>query len=157
MKIYRKIWEETYGSIPIDEHGRTFEIHHKNGNHNDNNLENLQCVSIDEHLDIHIKQEDWLAVASIARRMQVSPDEQKRLNSLAGKEAYLKKKGWFANDHIETARRGGLANKGLVWYNNGIRSSKFREDPGIGWMLGRTPDHNCGMPHGTRSSFFGKW
>jgi hypothetical protein len=29
MPIYRDIYEQYYGSIPIDSDGRTYEIHHK--------------------------------------------------------------------------------------------------------------------------------
>jgi hypothetical protein len=34
MSNYRKIWENYYGLIPIDEKGRSYEIHHIDGNKN---------------------------------------------------------------------------------------------------------------------------
>lgn len=71
---YRKIWENTYGEIPIDENGFSYEIHHADGNHKNNNIENLQLVTIREHFDIHLQQEDWFAAALIAKRIGFGPD-----------------------------------------------------------------------------------
>jgi len=53
---YRKIWSKIYGEIPKDELGRSYEIHHIDGNRNNNSIENLTCVSIKEHYEIHKKQ-----------------------------------------------------------------------------------------------------
>ncbi len=72
---YRKIWEEANGPIPIDEAGRSFEIHHIDGDRNNNTLINLQCVSIIDHLIIHTKQGDWGAVTAILMRMDCTPDQ----------------------------------------------------------------------------------
>ena len=58
---YRKIYETHYGPIPIDEEGRTFDIHHIDGNHSNNSPQNLKAVTIKEHYDIHYLQEDWSA------------------------------------------------------------------------------------------------
>ena len=46
---YRRIWEENFGPIPKDELGRSYHIHHIDGDHDDNSLDNLQCVSMQEH------------------------------------------------------------------------------------------------------------
>jgi hypothetical protein len=56
MKKYRKIWEDVNGPIPVDGEGRTYHIHHIDGNRNNNSIENLQCVSIEEHYNIHLQQ-----------------------------------------------------------------------------------------------------
>ena len=37
---YRKIWETHNGEIPKDTDGRSFEIHHIDGNRNNNSIEN---------------------------------------------------------------------------------------------------------------------
>lgn len=72
MKInYRKIWEEKYGKIPNDDEGRPYEIHHVDGNKNNNAIENLVCVTIKEHYDIHYKQQDYGACVMIAKRMNL--------------------------------------------------------------------------------------
>lgn len=73
-KIYRKIWIKENGPIPKDELGRTFEIHHIDGNRNNNSISNLQCLSIQEHYDIHYKNGDYGACVMIAKRMNLPPD-----------------------------------------------------------------------------------
>ena len=73
-KDYRKIWSNAYGEIPKDDKGRSYDIHHINGNHNDNRLENLKAVSIQEHYDIHSANGDTFACQKILFRMKVSPE-----------------------------------------------------------------------------------
>jgi hypothetical protein len=75
MAIYRTIWEESFGPIPKDSDGRSYEIHHIDGDHNNNSLDNLKCVSIKEHFEIHLKQEDYNACLLILERMSLSPKE----------------------------------------------------------------------------------
>jgi hypothetical protein len=70
---YRKIWEKHFGPIPKDTKGFSYEIHHKDGNHKNNSLDNLVCVTIEEHLKIHLQQEDWFAAALIAKRIGLGP------------------------------------------------------------------------------------
>lgn len=71
---YRKLWEQYHGPIPKDLDGRTFDIHHIDGNRNNNSIENLIAVSIQEHYDIHESQGDWGACKLIAIRMEMSPE-----------------------------------------------------------------------------------
>jgi hypothetical protein len=77
-KNYRKIYEQYHGPIPIDTSGRTYDIHHIDGNHKNNNPNNLVAVSIQEHHDIHQSQGDWGACSAIIMRMKISPDELSR-------------------------------------------------------------------------------
>jgi hypothetical protein len=67
---YRKIWMDHFGEIPIDSDGRTYDIHHIDGNKNNNQIQNLIAVSIKEHFDIHHKQGDFEACKAISLRMQ---------------------------------------------------------------------------------------
>src|SRR3954471_2822744 len=82
MDVYRKIWSDYYGCIPIDENNRTYEIHHKDGNNQNNDIMNLHCCSIQEHYDIHYIQEDHGACHAIALRMKLSPKEISQLSKL---------------------------------------------------------------------------
>jgi len=75
MRPYRKIWKEKNGPIPVDENGQSYEIHHINGDAQDNDLTNLRCVSIREHFDIHLAQGDNAACAKILLRMATTPEE----------------------------------------------------------------------------------
>jgi hypothetical protein len=71
---YRKIWEKTHGSIPKDINGRSHEIHHIDGNHKNNSIENLKCLTIKEHYDEHYKNRDYGACVMIAKRMGLPHD-----------------------------------------------------------------------------------
>lgn len=75
MTIYRKIYEDNFGPIPIDEYGRTFEIHHIDGNRRNNSIENLACLSIEDHYNLHLIQEDYSACILLLKRMNLTPEE----------------------------------------------------------------------------------
>lgn len=90
MDIHRKIWVKHNGPIPLDEDGRTFEIHHKDGNHSNNHIDNLQCCHIKEHYDIHYAQEDWAACLLISRRMKAE-ELSKSQRSLLSKNNAIKR------------------------------------------------------------------
>ena len=68
---YRDIWKKYNGDIPKDIEGRPYEIHHKDGNRLNNSIENLLCVSIQEHLNIHLSQGDYAAAGLISKRMNL--------------------------------------------------------------------------------------
>ena len=153
---YRKIWEEAFGPIPLDESGRTFEIHHINGDHYDNRLENLLCVSIDEHYEIHLSQGDLQAAAAIAQRMSISPETQAELNRLCGLEAVRQKRGIHAlssEERLANSIKGGEGHRGYKWYNNGATEVQSARSPGPGWALGRTCT-TCGYNPGIKLGTF---
>ncbi len=81
---YRKIYEQYYGPIPEEANGRSYEIHHIDGNHTNNDPSNLQAVTLQEHYDIHYAQKDWSACQIMAVRMKKSPLE---ISELVGKSS----------------------------------------------------------------------
>lgn len=83
---YRKIYEQHYGPIPKDENGRSYEIHHIDGDNTNNDPANLKAVSIQEHYEIHLAQGDWHACLLISARMNQSPEEKSRLAQLAAQQ-----------------------------------------------------------------------
>ena len=86
MKSYRAIYKEHHGPIPKDETGRTFEIHHIDGDRSNNSIENLKCVSIKEHYEIHLLQGDYAAASYIAGRMDIKPEDSFAIRSKASSE-----------------------------------------------------------------------
>jgi len=113
MKInYRKIWENYYGKIPRDKDGRPYEIHHKDGNRNNNDIDNLICIPIKEHYDLHYQQGDYGACVMIAKRMNLPP------NYLSEIQKGVKRPGI-----------GGVK-KGTIPWNKGVKGYKiyFSED-----------------------------
>ena len=80
---YRKIYEDHYGPIPKEPNGRSYEIHHRDGNHNNNDPDNLVAVTLQEHYDIHYAQGDYGACYMMAsQRMNRSPAEISHISSL---------------------------------------------------------------------------
>ena len=69
---YRRIWIKANGPIPVDEHGRSFEIHHIDGNRRNNVLENLQCLSTEDHYQLHYDKKEFYAARLIAQRLGFS-------------------------------------------------------------------------------------
>lgn len=86
MKDYRRLWTKVNGPIPLDEQGRRYDIHHIDGNRENCELENLQCVSMEEHLAIHVGHKDWAAAFRIAQRMSVNPKIKSELMSKSNKK-----------------------------------------------------------------------
>ena len=83
---YRKIYEKHYGPIPCESNGRSYEIHHIDGNHNNNDITNLRLVTIKEHYDIHHSQGDWGACQAIALRIEQFSENISTLASKSNRE-----------------------------------------------------------------------
>jgi hypothetical protein len=100
MVNYRKLYEQHFGPIPKDSHGRSLEIHHRDGDHNNNNLDNLQLVTIEEHYQIHFDQGDYGACLIMSHRMHLSP-EQKSLLAKQCQDRIVKegRHHWQGPDH----------------------------------------------------------
>jgi hypothetical protein len=89
MRHYRKIWVDHYGPIPKDKNGRTYEIHHIDGDNTNNKIGNLKCISIEEHYKIHYEQGDYAACLRIMTRMKLAPEEKSNLAKLSNKKRFL--------------------------------------------------------------------
>jgi hypothetical protein len=80
---YRKIYKQYHGPIPKESNGRSYEIHHKDGDHTNNSPDNLLALTLQEHYDIHYAQGDYGACYMMAsQRMNRSPDEISHISSL---------------------------------------------------------------------------
>jgi len=80
---YRKIYESHFGPIPKELTGRSYDIHHLDGDHSNISPDNLRAVTIQEHYDIHYEQKDWYACYMIAGKMKKTPEEISHLASLS--------------------------------------------------------------------------
>lgn len=81
--MHRKIYEQHYGAIPDGYH-----IHHKDGVHANNDVNNLQCVTAQEHYDKHKAQGDYGAcwALMVTGHISVTPEERAMLVSEQQKE-----------------------------------------------------------------------
>ena len=116
---YRLKWVKHHGSIPVDSNGRSYEIHHIDGNRKNNDISNLTCIPIEEHLRIHEELEDWGSVSLIRMRMGLPP-----LPS------------W---NHSETSKnKVRESNIGKIWINNGKVIKWIKKGSNIpeGWKKG---------------------
>ena len=67
-KNHRWVWVKYNGEIPYDENGQTYEIHHVDGNRENNDISNLMCVSKREHSKIHFDKGEFAAAYAILKR-----------------------------------------------------------------------------------------
>ena len=88
---YRKIYENHHGVIPKDHQGRSYHIHHIDGNHNNNDPGNLQAVSVEDHYQIHLDQGDLWAAIRLASLLEISAEERSRLSKEVN--AHMKETG----------------------------------------------------------------
>jgi len=86
---YRKIWRDSNGEIPSGYH-----IHHIDGNPYNNDISNLQCISPEEHADIH--RSEFIKWAT----------EGGKLGGIKCREEKL---GWFALDEEARKKRSDHA------------------------------------------------
>jgi len=105
VKNYRKVWEKLNGPIPVDDNGRKFEIHHIDGDNKNNEPSNLQCVSIEEHYHIHLRQGDWAAAFRIAQRMGIDPQIKSELMSKSNKKRLKNGNHPFLDPAVKEASR----------------------------------------------------
>ena len=102
-KKHRRIYEDHYNvRLPS-----IIEIHHIDGNHDNNDLTNLMAVTIKEHFEIHKSQGDYAAAFRISQRMNVSKEEKSRLASLAATKANAEGKCGFKLGHASQAGKVG--------------------------------------------------
>lgn len=83
---YRHIFIKNYGPIPIDSDGRPYDIHHIDGNHQNNDPTNLQAVTLQEHYNIHFSLGQYNACQMIAHRMNLSKHEISQIAVLANQK-----------------------------------------------------------------------
>jgi hypothetical protein len=95
---YRKIYENHIGSIPRDQYGRTYDIHHIDGDRSNNTPENLVALTIQEHYDLHEKQSDWYACWKLAGKMKKTPVETSEMARLAALQQIKDGKNKFVGE-----------------------------------------------------------
>ena len=117
---YRKIYEQHYGPIPKEENGRTYEIHHIDSNRTNNNIENLMCVTIQEHFDIHYAQGDYASCTLIANSMKLSAEEKSNLMVLENQNRIAKGTHNFVGENNPSHLRVANGTHNLLGKNNPI-------------------------------------
>lgn len=81
-QLARNFYIKIFGEIPRDSQGRKYEIHHLDGDPNNNKIDNLTAISIEDHFNLHFTQGDWGSCYAIAIRMKKTPEEISELARL---------------------------------------------------------------------------
>lgn len=78
MSIYRSIYTRHFGPIP-----KGYHIHHIDGNHENNDPNNLACVTAQEHFDAHWKMGDYGScwALHVTGHVDLTPEERSDLVS----------------------------------------------------------------------------
>lgn len=94
--LHRAIWEDSNGKIPDGYH-----VHHKDGDRDNNSIENLCCIPGEEHLSLHNKGHQRRPDAALAALVEWrKTDAGKSAQYEAGKrnEHFLRQKVEFVCD-----------------------------------------------------------
>lgn len=78
---YRRLWIKYHGEIPKDENGIPYDIHHIDGNRNNNNINNLIALSIKDHYLVHLNRGDWYSANLLAIRLNLSKVEKDHIKN----------------------------------------------------------------------------
>lgn len=123
--FYRKLWIKHYGPIPVDEFGVSYEIHHIDGNRDNNELTNLQCVSIAEHFKIHFEQGDYQAALLISEKIKDIEHLRQIGHTPKTLAAYMVEHelGLWSPDAKEKAKQTKRERRSGACFNKAIQSS----------------------------------
>lgn len=93
VRLHRKVWEYHNGEIP-----EGYDIHHKNNDKSDNNIDNLEMLSRYDHHVVHMKSPERVEKSrrDIAKAISKAPEWHgseagKEWHSMQGKENYKKR------------------------------------------------------------------
>lgn len=122
---YRDIYRLHHGDIPVDEDGRTYDIHHINGNRQNNNIFNLVALTIVDHYEVHKIQGDWRACTRIALKMKKSPQEISELVSKQQRARVRDGTHHFIGGGLQRATTKKLIDEGKHHFQNSEVQSKI--------------------------------
>ena len=154
-RVYpRLIYKEHFGEIPKDANGRSYEVHHIDGNHNNNDVSNLKLVTIEEHYAIHYAQGDYGACLIMSERMGITPKEKSRLASQHSQARLARGDHPFLRKGFQSKTARKMVEKGTHPFLGGEiqrESNKRRREAGTHHLLGNTVARDS-IANGTHTS-----
>lgn len=115
---HRKVWEKFNGPIPLDEFGRSYHIHHIDGNPCNNELPNLLCLSPNDHFELHRTQGDFgAAFLLMNNHLSLSAEERSDIISKANSERW---KNYSENERKSIINKNRNSNK-TTWSSTVLR------------------------------------
>lgn len=82
-KDYRKFYERFHQCCLLP----GIDIHHVDGDHSNNDPENLLAVTLQEHYDLHKANNDHYACFMISQRMEIKPDDWREMARINGRKS----------------------------------------------------------------------
>jgi HNH endonuclease len=141
-RIYpRAIYKKFFGDIPKDTNGRSYEIHHIDGNHNNNDINNLKLVTIEEHYAIHYTQGDYGACLIMTKRMGILPEEKSKLASKHSQARIARGDHPFLRKGFQSNTAQKMVEKGTHPFLGGNvqrESNRKRKETGTHHLLGNS-------------------
>ncbi|ARW58152.1 I-TevIII-like protein [Serratia phage X20] len=116
---HRKIWIESNGEIPLDEFGRSYHIHHIDGNPSNNELSNLLCLSPNDHFELHRSQGDYgAAFLLLNNHLSISPEERSDIISKSNSARWIN----YSEKERETIINKNRDSNISTWSSEKLRS-----------------------------------
>lgn len=124
---YRKIYEVHFGPIPVDEDGRSYDIHHIDRNRKNNDPSNLIALSLEAHYKLHYDAGEFRAANAIALRMKITPSDASRLASMAAHERVRSGKHHFIGGEVQAKTSRKRVADGSHHFQTKAHSERVRE------------------------------
>lgn len=156
---YRSIYRKHHGKIPKDELGRSFDIHHIDGDHRNNDPSNLVAIPIEEHYNIHLERKDYRAAALIAIRMNKDAQVVSSLASLAARKRVSDgTHHWLTGESQKKSNRQRVANGTHHLLKNDMQKMNAikRIEDGTHNFLKASKCPHCGK-EGKNSAAMNRW
>ena len=126
MKDYRKIYETHHECSLLE----GIDIHHIDGNHNNNDISNLLPVTLEEHYSIHKLQKDYYAAYLIGRRMKIKPEDWSQMAKENGRKSAIQNMNNGVGLTVWAKNNPELAKK--MYSENGKKSGKKNFEKKLG-------------------------
>lgn len=116
---HKKVYREHYGPIPKEPNGRSYHIHHIDGDHSNNSPENLQAVTAKEHRAIHKAQGDYYAALRLSSRHEHTGAELSELARIANNKRIAEgKHNWVNDGKYQSEQAQRLKDEGRCYFTN---------------------------------------
>ena len=115
-RIAQRAYKKYYGDIPKEENGKSYHIHHKDGNYENNDPCNLVAVTALEHYNIHFQQGDYGAAYLLYGSIDISKEDMSKLSTLQNlKRVKDGTHPWLGGKVARETQRRRVAEKTHQW------------------------------------------
>jgi hypothetical protein len=135
MRKHRQIYEQHNGPIPREPDGRSYEIHHIDGNPDNNTPDNLIALTLKEHFEMHKSQGDWGAAWLLSKKLKLTPYELSELAKKSVQKQLDEKNHPFQSGELQRRTQLEMVKNGTHNFAGGANARK-RVSDGTHHLLG---------------------